>query len=246
MEQKTRSNDMEFGATPSTEPYKLDCTTPASSLIPAVGPSHERTQHEYPLTEDPMTFVDTYSAYHNLPSEPGCTPVEQSCQSRAAAARDEYKRLLRHMEASLPPSGSSSTTQRERLQRGRTTLSWAEKYARRLKNNRRSAHAAKVYAEILRREISAVLCRLSDEEKSGCTGCCEDTQNKRLQEEENEIIQLRARVAQLAAQRDHLEKELQETDRARVEAEQLASEARNSMHQSVRQYWGNGEVGGDR
>lgn len=226
MERPTYNNDLKLSGTPSAITNKLEFIMPTTALVSAPGPVQNGPPPQYPLTEDPMTFVDIYSSHHNLPEEPGHTLAEKSCQIRAADARDEYKRLLRRKEESLHSSGVPSDNNMDGVQRKHEKLSGAEKHIRRLKNNRRSAHASKVYSEVLRREISSMLHRRSHELKSKCQSCSEDVQKNFLAEDGLVLFHLRNQVAQLTMQCDQLKKELQEAESARFAAEQRAAEVR--------------------
>lgn len=147
--------------------------------------SHEDNQkaQSLPATLDlpqehspqPMDFVYDYCQRNALPIEAGCSQVEQECARRADKARREYKALRRESdEALLADTRSPQQVAHNRDDRGtvitpsnqameRNRLSASDKYNIRLRNNRKSAHASKVYQEILKREISRYLCSSTTE-----------------------------------------------------------------------------------
>lgn len=202
--------------------------------------------------DDPLTFIDDYCARYNLPDEAGGSAIERACHNRAEAAREAYKAHVRRTASAVDitpvvpssPSSNSSTTSAPggpssrtiaRRRRTRPRLSPAQKYQLRLRNNRRSAHAAKVYAEVLKRELSAVLQRVSPDYLNGmpmpheCVRCDDSLVKKNQAVNDLTIMRLRADVARLTVERDRLTERVTMTENARLAAEQEARETRNGM-----------------
>lgn len=95
----------------------------------------------------PQPFVEEFCTHHGLvpASRVGSSRIERACARHAERARDQYK-VMR--DAACPPTDAA----------GVARLSPSEKYARRLRNNRKSAAATRVYHDVLRRELATVLC----------------------------------------------------------------------------------------
>lgn len=118
-----------------------------------------------------MHFVYDYCVKNNLPTEAGGSRIEKACERRAERAREQYKQCCKavdHASAnSISPTAGTQPTIKKRAS-GRAgfqsetsgekrDLTSAQKYNIRLRNNRKSAHASKVYVEVLRRELSKFL-----------------------------------------------------------------------------------------
>lgn len=103
--------------------------------------------------EDPLSFVLDYSRRNNLPLEPGGTLIEQECARRSERARQEYKEQCTEIERNNDLRLVGDLSKKNR----RDALSAAQKYGIRLRNNRKSAHASKVFEEVMKRELSREL-----------------------------------------------------------------------------------------
>lgn len=220
--------------TPPIFQAALPAATAVPPAVPPAVPSFGSASLPLPLLDplqhsSPMAFVESYSTLHNLPSVSVQSPLELACHTRACAARDEYKNLVRQgspstqhtPSLSLPSSSSSAHTSSSSHALHTTqistpdhviapcrSLSKAQKHAVRLRNNRRSARAAKVYREIFHREISALLQRLSVSYARECA-CSDAKKNNNLHiSREVELLQLQNKVAKLIAQRDWLTQKL--------------------------------------
>lgn len=111
----------------------------------------DRTRSELPERHcaklpSPDEFVDGFCKRRGLVSKTvvGTNPVERQCIQRAEEARQEYKNLRNAVST-------------ESI----SILTHAAKYEQRLQNNRKSAAAAKVFNDVLKREHSTLLQKLS-------------------------------------------------------------------------------------
>lgn len=95
----------------------------------------------------PHPFIEDFCSHHGLvpASRVGSSRIERACARHAERARDQYKAMR---DSACPPTHATDVAR----------LSPREKYARRLRNNRKSAAATRVYHEVLRRELATVLC----------------------------------------------------------------------------------------
>lgn len=94
---------------------------------------------------DPGRFLSAYFLERGIPESPeDDAPLLAGCMGRADGARDAFKRWRE-------PDGPADDA------RPTLDLTPGEKYKRRLDNNRRSAAAARVYQEVLRREHTHAL-----------------------------------------------------------------------------------------
>lgn len=133
-------------------------------------PRNKRKLEEQPVP-DPAEFVERYCKERKLlPAEAiGTSPLEKECITQAEKARQAYKdhrddeieRLCEEptSERSLSPRATNHV--KAVVVADESGLTPAEKYARRLFNNRKSAAASRVYNEVLRREMSTKLQRCS-------------------------------------------------------------------------------------
>lgn len=107
-----------------------------------------------------MTFVYDFCDRNNLPETPGETQTERECARQASEAREQFKALRSFNEqpAFLPgPSNASSTSpsdDRHKNNLPKDGLSPSQKYSIRIRNNRKSAYASKVFAEVFKRALS--------------------------------------------------------------------------------------------
>lgn len=149
-----------------------------------------------PAVPDPAIFADDYCERKGLvPADQiGLSQKEKSCHQQAEEAREEYKNfrddtLERKLDGypDSAPSSPKATSQQKRSRPNSGSpdnpLTPAQKYSRRLFNNRKSAAASRVYAEVLRRAQVTVLQR-SDESK--------------------EVAELRAKIGAIEEERDAL------------------------------------------
>lgn len=139
------------------------------------------TKRASPAAEIPDTtrFVDEYCRSRGLVPEAavGTSLIEKQCIRSAEEARQSYKshrdhHLERHADiphhhhhnhafhpgVPAPPS-TTATSSAAAAAALSAALSPAQKYSRRLFNNRKSAAAAKVYQDVLRRELATALQR---------------------------------------------------------------------------------------
>lgn len=220
------------------DPQDLTLPSPSTLQSASTSPSNS-TRPRRPLSEDPMVFVHDYCTQRNIPLEPGKTDIEKQCQFRADIAREEYKRLIRDDDHTVPPTSPSheflSTFKSIRRSRPREKLTGAQKYATRLRNNRKSAHAAKVYHEVFRREMSAVLAGIPQNDHA-FNMVQSDAAMSRTREAAMhlELLRLRAELAQSNLERDQLRDRLATTECMRVVADDAANVAEPSF------YWENG------
>lgn len=132
-------------------------------------------------SDDPMTFVLAYCRRHGLPDEPTLSDPERAALEKATLARELYKAQRSPPPpvcppTACPPPASSAAAQpapsrplsspsssplpvtdtSDRTADGRERLA-AAKYKTRLRNNRKSAHAAKVFKQVMKRELSHFL-----------------------------------------------------------------------------------------
>lgn len=162
----------------------FDTTTATTQVTPA----STRDNDSENGTDEAMQFVRDFCSQRGLPDEAGHTFVEHQCEALANEARNEFKRvrnanddLLKmvsskfgngdHFESKFRTestttdiglTGHSTTTAETQLTKAEERKQMqARKYKKRLRNNRRSAHAAKVYKEVLRRALSRELGELS-------------------------------------------------------------------------------------
>eukprot|EP00178_Gracilaria_changii_P019852 TRINITY_DN575_c0_g2_i1.p1 TRINITY_DN575_c0_g2~~TRINITY_DN575_c0_g2_i1.p1 ORF type:complete len:300 (+),score=59.19 TRINITY_DN575_c0_g2_i1:132-1031(+) len=101
-------------------------------------------------SDDPLEFVAAYCKRRKIAFEIGHSAVERECLEAAADAREQYKAMRNALHAAAAADADAPAPDR----RG---LSPAQKYTIRLHNNRKSANASKVYAEVLKREHAARL-----------------------------------------------------------------------------------------
>lgn len=102
--------------------------------------------------DDPMAFVLAYCREHGLPDEVVLSEPEQRAHARASDARERYKSRRNALES--VSAASSAASPAGEGGRGIGVSVDAAKYKTRLRNNRKSAHASKVFREVLRRELS--------------------------------------------------------------------------------------------
>lgn len=108
------------------------------------------------VDSDPCRFLTTYFQERGIPESPEeDAPLLKDCVARADGARDSFKRWR----------GGNSTADAD-PNKPTPALSSGEKYKRRLVNNRRSAAAARVYQEVLRREHTHALRKAAAERDS--------------------------------------------------------------------------------
>lgn len=123
-----------------------------------------------PDYDNPITFADDYCRRYNIPYDQPSSAAEKECVRHASDAREDYKT---RRDAAANNSGSSSPRSPSNAHAephvDRKGLSPAQKYTIRLQNNRKSANAAKVYAEILKRLQAAFLHRLTPTQVSATT-----------------------------------------------------------------------------
>lgn len=146
-----------------------------------------KRKHDETELREAMDFVYEWARNHGLPAQPGFSKAEQVCAERASRAREQFKIRRSACAAAAAanantssPNGNvtgqsshsgiidslshvASTSFIERPGDHRRGLSPAQKYNIRLRNNRKSAHAAKVYQEIFRREISHCLQQMTEQ-----------------------------------------------------------------------------------
>lgn len=115
--------------------------------------------------EDPMSFVYDYCKRNDLPVDPGDSQLERECASRADRAREEYKNRCTEIDNQNDLHGGVVYMRIN----GHASLSAAEKYGIRLRNNRKSAHASKVFTEVMKRELSKELSKRKEDVSSSCT-----------------------------------------------------------------------------
>lgn len=156
-------------------------------------------------TDEAMTFVRSYCYRHGLPDNTGRSDIERVCEAIANDARDEFK-TMRNANQFIDHSPSTTTLENDLnssklplFQKSNSSkhcstthssttvdteaeikrLQQSRKYKKRLRNNRRSAHAAKVYKEVLRRAFSHHLANLTEKEKpdSGTSGLVKTEQD---------------------------------------------------------------------
>lgn len=102
-----------------------------------------------------MAFVLMYARRHGLVTETGLSDIEKECIEQAKGARMEYKQTLDEMD------GIEPGTRRSR------NISTEEKHLIRLRNNRHSGSALKVFQEVLLRAMSARLLQIDNEVVEG-------------------------------------------------------------------------------
>lgn len=134
-----------------------------------VNRANKRSQTDAGLDlPDPTEFVDQYCRQRNLVEENivGTTELEKRCIRSAEEARQHYKD---HRDDELERRGAPVPRTDDNQAPGGTTssqppisLSPAQKYSRRLFNNRKSAAAAKVYQDVLKRELATVIQNLQN------------------------------------------------------------------------------------
>lgn len=129
-----------------------------------VNRSNKRSQPDAgPDLPDPGDFVEQYCQRRNLVVESlvGTSEIEKSCIRSAEEARQLYKdHRDDELERRGQPVPRTESNQSPGTQAGAlppVTLSPAQKYSRRLFNNRKSAAAAKVYQDVLRRELATAI-----------------------------------------------------------------------------------------
>lgn len=151
-------------------------------------------------SEDPMTFVNEYCTRNNVVNEPGNTPIEKQCHIHAESAREQYKLLVRNEDVVVTKSSFQNRFapyKSIRRSDARESLTNAQKYALRLRNNRKSAHASTVYKEVFRRELSAVLHSLSENQNLwNRRQCIEESEKSGEAAMKLEITRLRQELEQ--------------------------------------------------
>lgn len=140
------SADMPAHATASLPPVPLPHAPPSHALPPAAAsPSRKRSALTAGLdSSNPAIFAEGYAARAHLRA-PAAGGAAAGCYARAADAREAFKRLRTDCEPCTPANRADETGQH------------ARKYKRRLVNNRRSAAAARVFQDVLVRELSHAL-----------------------------------------------------------------------------------------
>lgn len=133
----------------------------------------DRSERPVPLHqrdgfEDPMRFVKDHCRRHSLPFEAGTSQVEKECARRADLAREDYKARQMEIEKQIISRSESVASLGSADCNERKKLTPSQKYGIRLRNNRKSANASKVYGEVLKREISH---RLRDVSTPDCRNC---------------------------------------------------------------------------
>lgn len=146
-------------------------------------------------TDDAVRFAQQFCERRGLRAPSAASAVERACERIANDARDEFKRI-RNSRTRACDSPSSTTVEIEAGSVGtaaacatsassdrtetevRKRLK-AHKYEKRLRNNRRSAHAAKVYKLVLRRALSHHLAA-GAAERGGGEGAREDVLAERV------------------------------------------------------------------
>lgn len=163
-------------------------TSPAVPTSPDVNADHACERG----TDEAMQFVHSFCHRHGLPNQTGQSEVERVCEAIASDAREEFKTMRNvnqinnqspstttlendfnlsnpsvHQKprVSNPSSAAHSSTTVD-TEAGLKQLQ-VRKYKKRLRNNRRSAHAAKVYKEVLRRAFSHHLSNMSKNDPLG-------------------------------------------------------------------------------
>lgn len=169
-------------------------------------PNNKRKAGEIDF-DDPMSYVIDYCNRHRLPEEAGNSAAEKDCAQRAAEAREDYK-MKRDSAASEAGNSTDAasftgTGLNPEDRNERKGLSPAQKYTIRLQNNRKSANASKVYNEILKRELSHCLQKLTA--PGECLKCKEF--NKTQDQRRESLKRVRILGDQLAELRDQLKKE---------------------------------------
>lgn len=113
---------------------------------------------------DPHKFVEEFCSGRGLVASDrvGTTEVERLCISSAQEARRLYKgvrdaQLSETEEEDESDSNSQYSSTHPSTRSATGDLTPQQKYQRRLRNNRKSAAATKVFNEVLRRELSTVL-----------------------------------------------------------------------------------------
>lgn len=94
---------------------------------------------------DPADFLDAYFSDRNISGDLACS-VARECETRAELARQRFKRARNAAEPCEEEDAASVEA-----------LTPAEKYQRRLVNNRRSAAASRVFREVLKKERAFAL-----------------------------------------------------------------------------------------
>lgn len=173
---------------PSATTYPAVGTPPAIATSPVIPTSPDvNADHACERgTDEAMQFVHSFCHRHGLPNETGQSEVERVCEAIASDAREEFK-TMRNANQVTNQSPSTTTLENDfnfsnpsvhqkprfsnpsSTAHSSTTLDTevglkrlqVQKYKKRLRNNRRSAHAAKVYKEVLRRAFSHHLANIS-------------------------------------------------------------------------------------
>lgn len=143
---------------------------------------------------DPSDFLQQYFDRRGIAAEVGTSPVEQECIRRAEEAREQFKRAR---------AEKRSDDVRPALSEDADVLTPAQKYNRRLMNNRKSAAAARVFQEVLKREQAYTLQTVAEErdrfasERSRLGGELKRLQDRvaKLQKE-NERLAMESKVHQ--------------------------------------------------
>lgn len=156
-------------------------------------PRNKKSDDEIPVA-DAAEFAERYCKRHGLleAEAVGTSEAERECIRSAEEARTAYKthrdgELERRCEEpSSERSASPRGTKRKHVTMGEdSNLTPAQKYARRLFNNRKSAAASKVYQEVLKREMATKLARCS----GGPSSVPQlEEENRRLKEERDKFV----------------------------------------------------------
>lgn len=102
---------------------------------------------------DPVDFLDTYFRDRGIKRNIEA-PALAECERRAEDARESFKRMRVPGAPGPVPRGASAQS---------AALTNAEKYSRRLVNNRKSAAATRVYQEVLKKEQTHMLATVVEE-----------------------------------------------------------------------------------
>lgn len=105
--------------------------------------------NEFP---DPMQFASRFCEQNGFTVPPGNSGIERSSVYFATRAREEYKAGCKSSGGRNDPSGKTGSGKGSQAH-----LSLSEKYAIRLRNNRKSTQAGKVFEEVRKRVLSKAI-----------------------------------------------------------------------------------------
>ncbi len=155
------------------------------------------------------TFVQEYCRERGMVGSLACAPLRMA-MARADAARERFKAARGACPAQAPADARVAGVDEPTLKR-------AEKYKRRLANNRRSAMATRVYHEVLKCETDHALKVHSELEKTRASQVKDLEQSIRIAKEERQ--RMRDRVGLLEKRAAKKSEVLQETSPTAVAVE---------------------------